>query len=134
MNVVDAGGWIEYFTDGPAAVSLVNPIQRTDELLVPTLTLFEVYRHVLRNTDRASALRAAAAMRKGRVVELDASLALEAAEFAVKHELPHSAAVAFAVARAHDAILWTLDHGLAGLPGVRVQGTALRAGSSVRGL
>lgn len=124
MNVVDASAWIEYFTDGPAAVSLVGPINRSDILLVPSITFFEVYRHILEHVGRAAALRAAAAMRAGRVVDLDHALSLEAAEFSERYDLGVEDAIAYATARAHRATLWTLEPALSGLEGVRVQGGA----------
>ena len=124
MNVVDGSAWIEYFTDGPASVSLVGPITRTDILLVPTTSIFEVYRHVLGHVDRAAALRAAAAMRAGTTVDLDHTLALEAAEYSERHDLVFPDAVSYAVARAHNATLWTVEPALAGLEGVRMQGGA----------
>jgi|ERR1700693_432813 len=46
MNVVDSSGWLEYFADGPNAAEFAKPIEATRSLLVPTLSLFEVFKRV----------------------------------------------------------------------------------------
>lgn len=59
MNVVvDSSAWIEYFIDGPNAGLFEDAIQRADELIVPSVSVLEVYRYVLREEGRAAALRA----------------------------------------------------------------------------
>ena len=45
MNVVDSSAWFEYFGDGPNAAVFAEAIESPDELVVPTLTLFEVFEH-----------------------------------------------------------------------------------------
>ena len=45
--VVDSSGWLEYFADGPSAEFFAPPIEATGDLLVPTLSLYEVFKRVL---------------------------------------------------------------------------------------
>ena len=47
MNVVDSSGWLEYFADGPNASVFAPPIEAIDDLLVPTLSLYEVFKRVV---------------------------------------------------------------------------------------
>jgi len=72
MNVVDSSGWLEYFADGPNADKFAPAIQRTRELIVPTLSIYEVFKRVLQQRSETEALRAAALMQQGRVVDLNA--------------------------------------------------------------
>ena len=51
MNVVDSSAWLEYFADGSNASFFARPIEATDELLVPTLTIYEVFKRVLQQRD-----------------------------------------------------------------------------------
>jgi len=60
MNVVDSCGWLEYFSDGPNAGFFAPAIENTAKLLVPTLTLFEVFKCILQQRTEADALRAIA--------------------------------------------------------------------------
>ena len=119
MNLVDSSGWIEYLAGGGNAAFFLKTIESEEPLLVPALSLFEVYRHMLRHIGREEALSVIAAMRGGVVVELDDSLALEAAELSIETKLALADSIILATAYAHDAELWTQDSDFEGLEGVR---------------
>jgi predicted nucleic acid-binding protein len=119
VNVVDSSGWIEYLSGGGNASFFRRPLEGDEPTLVPTLCLFEVYRHMLRHIGREEALEVVAAMRGGVVVELDDRLALEAAELSVETKLALADSIILATARAHDAELWTQDSDFDGMAGVR---------------
>jgi toxin FitB len=119
VNVVDSSGWIEYLSGGGNAAFFRKPIEGDDPLVVPTLSLFEVYRHMLRHVGREEALNVVAAMRGGVVVDLDDRLALEAAELSVEAQLALADSILLATARAHGADFWTQDSDFEGLAGVR---------------
>jgi predicted nucleic acid-binding protein len=118
LNVVDSSAWIEFFVDGPNARFFEKPIRNSAELLVPSITVFEVYRYILKLRGREDALAAAAAMRQGRTVELDDALAMEAAELSLARGLPLADSVIYASAMLHSATLWTQDADFEGLEGV----------------
>jgi len=117
--VVDSSGWIEYFVDGANARFFSPAIEDAPQLLVPSISVFEVYRHVLRERGADDALRAAAALRTGQQIELDADLALTAAEVALEHRLPMADAIIYATAQMHGAVVWTQDSDFKGLEGVK---------------
>lgn len=119
MNVVDSSAWLEYFADGSNAAFFARPIEATDELLVPTLTIYEVFKRVLQQREEGDALRAVALMQQGSVVDLDARLALAAARVSLETRMPMADGVVLATARLHDATLWTQDADFERLPGVR---------------
>lgn len=109
MNVVDTCGWLEYFADGPNADFFAPAIEAVDDLLVPTLSLFEVFKRILQQRSEADALRAIALMRQGRVVELTDTLALGAARLSHELKLPLADSIIFHTARQHGAKFWTQD-------------------------
>ena len=119
MNVVDSSGWTEYLSGGGNADFFSRPIESDEPLLIPSLSLFEVYRHMLRHIGREKALNVVAAMRSGVLVELDAGLALEAAELSVETKLALADSIILATAHSHDAELWTQDSHFEGLEGIR---------------
>lgn len=119
QNVVDSSGWIEYFADGPNADRFAGPIEATGQLLVPTLSLFEVFKKLLITCDEGRALRAVAAMGQGRVIELNDALALSAARLSALEKLPMADSIMLATARAHGATLWTQDVDFRGHRGVQ---------------
>ena len=109
MNVVDSSGWIEYFVGGPNAGFFEDAIRDMDNLLVPSISVLEVYRYVLRKSGRDEALAVAATMRQGRAVSLDGGLTIEAADIGANLGLPLADSSNYASALAHDATLWTQD-------------------------
>jgi predicted nucleic acid-binding protein len=119
VNVVDSSAWLEYFADGPNATRFAAPIEQPDTLVVPSITLLEVFKRVVLQRDEGAALQCVAVMQQGRVVELDAALALQAAQTSLRHRLPLADSVVYATARRARAILWTQDADFEPLPEVR---------------
>lgn len=119
MNVVDSSGWLEYFAGGPNAGFLARAIETTRDLIVPTLSVYEVFKRVLQQRGEGDALQAVAVMQLGAVKELSSTLALNAARLSVDHRLPMADSIMLATARAFDATLWTQDADFDGVPGVR---------------
>ena len=118
MNVVDSSAWLEYFADGPNADVFADAIETTAELIVPTISLYEVFKRVLQQRGEAAALQAAALMQQGELVELTEPLALSAASLGNQYGLPLADSIIYATARAHQADLWTQDADFKGLPHV----------------
>ena len=119
MNVVDSSGWLEYFADGPNAAFFAAAIEKPANLVVPTISLYEVFKRVLQQRDHGEALQVVAVMRQGRVADLTESLALASARLSVKHGLPMADSIMLATAQMWEAVLWTQDSDFEGLPGVR---------------
>lgn len=118
MNLVDSSAWLEYFANGPNAGFFAPAIEKTSELLVPSLALYEVFKRVLQQRDEGAALQAVAVMQQGTVVDLDAPLALIAARLSTERHLPMADSVILATAQAHAAVLWTQDVDFKGMSGV----------------
>jgi predicted nucleic acid-binding protein len=119
MNVVDSSAWIEFFNGGPNAEYFEPAILATEELVVPTIVLLEVYKHIRRHQGRDEALSAVAGMKQGQVQDLDEHLALFSAELGAEVGLPLADSVILATARLHDAVLWTQDSDFEGMDSVR---------------
>ncbi|MEK6299697.1 MAG: type II toxin-antitoxin system VapC family toxin [Acidobacteriota bacterium] len=119
MNVVDSSGWLEYFANGPNADFFAPAVEDTSNLIVPSITIFEVFKRVLQQRSESDALQVAALMQEGRVVDLDVSIALQAVRVSVDHKLPLADSIILATALANNAVLWTQDADFDGLPGVQ---------------
>jgi predicted nucleic acid-binding protein len=119
MNVVDSGGWLEYFADGPNADFFAQAIEAVTDLVVPTLSLYEVFKRVLQQRGEGDALQAVAVMIQGNVIDLDMDLALSAAKVSVELELPMADSVMLATAQAGGATLWTQDADFEEIAGVQ---------------
>ena len=119
MNLVDSCGWLEYLADGPNATFFAPAIENTEELLVPTLCILEVFKRVLQQRGEDAALQAAALMQQGQVIDLDSGTAVTAAKIGHDIKLPLADAVIVATARIHHAVIWTQDSDLKDVEGVK---------------
>jgi toxin FitB len=115
MNVVDSSGWLEYFADGANADFFAPAIEKTTELVVPTVSIFEVFKRMRQQKGNEFALQAVTAMMQGQVVELDSTLALSAARLSGDLKMPMADSMILATAKAFDAELWTQDADLKGI-------------------
>ncbi len=119
MNVVDSSGWLEYFADGGNAGFFAPAIEATAKLIVPSISVYEVFKRVLQQRNESDALQAVALMQQGQVVELSAALALSAARLSVENRLPMADSIMLATANAHRATLWTQDADFDQIKGVK---------------
>jgi len=119
VNLVDSSGWLEYLADGSNADFFANSILATADLLVPTLSLYEVFKRVLQQRGEDDALQAVALMQQGMIVELSDSLALSAARISLNDKIPMADSIMLATARAYGATLWSQDSDFENIAGVR---------------
>ena len=119
MNLVDSCGWLEYFAERPNADFFAPALEAPTELVVPTISVYEVFKRVAQQRGESDALQAVALMQQGSVVDLTAPIALEAARTSVALGLPMADSVMLATARSFEATLWTQDSDFEGVEGVR---------------
>ena len=115
LNVVDSSGWLEYFVGTDRAVLFAPAVEDPVNLIVPVISIYEVFKKILRERGEDDALQAASAMQTGRIVDLDMSLALESA----RYSLPMADSIIYATALRFEAMLWTQDDDFKKLPNVR---------------
>lgn len=119
MNIVDSSAWLAYFADEGNAREFEPVLKDSASLLVPAVTLYEVFKVVFREAGEHAALLAVSAMQKGLVVDLSAQLATAAARLSLTHALPMADSIILATAQSHNATIWTQDLHFKPLPGVR---------------
>ena len=119
MNVVDSSAWLAYFADEPNAQHFASAIESPDSLIVPSITLLEVFKKVAQQRGEGPALQYVAVMQQGRVVDLGAGLALLAATLGARHKLPLADSIIYATAQQGNALVWTQDADFEGLPNVK---------------
>ena len=114
-NVVDSSGWLEYFTGSDRASLFAPAIEDTENLIVPVISVYEVFKKVLRERGEDDALQVASMMQVGHLIEVDFALALEAG----RHPLPLADSLIYATAMRQQATLWTQDEHFKNFPNVR---------------
>ncbi|MBT4289990.1 MAG: type II toxin-antitoxin system VapC family toxin [Deltaproteobacteria bacterium] len=109
MNIVDSSGWLEFFSDGPNANEFSVPLSDTDSLIVPSISIFEVFKVVLRERDEDSALVAVSLMNQGKVIDLNFEISIQAAKFSHDFKLPMADSIILTTAYIYNAAVWTQD-------------------------
>lgn len=118
MILADSSVWLAFFADEPGADRFAEALSRPADVLVPTIVLHEVFKVVLRGAGEGAAFRAAAALRRGRMVDLDSTVAVLAARLAVDHRLPTADSLIYATAQQCGVVVWTQDTHFRDLPDV----------------
>lgn len=119
MNLVDSSGWIEYFVEGTQAAQFSKAIEQTENLIIPTLAIYEVFKYLLRESEENKAWNAVRAMQVGRVIALDTDISLQAAQISLRFKLSLADSIILATARAYNATLWTQDVDFKEMEGVK---------------
>lgn len=123
-NTVDSSAWVEYFMDGPNAAFFAPAIENTEQLMVPSISLHEVFKNTLQHQSEGDALKAIALMKQGCVCDLNEEVALNAARLSFQMKLPMVESIMLATARSRNARLWTQDERLRGIDGVTFKAKA----------
>ncbi len=120
MILLDSSAWIEFLTDGPAAPRIAKEMSSPSQILTPTLVLYEVYKKLKRERGEEAALSAVAQLNQTRIVPLDDSLALGAADISLAFALPMADSIIAATAKVHEAKILTLDNDFRKIPWAEV--------------
>ena len=119
MNIVDTSGWLAYFADEPNAKHFIAPLRETASLVVPTVSIYEVFKVVLRESRENEALQAVVAMQKGTVVDLTPAIAIAASKLSLECNVPMADSIILATAKKYNAVLWTQDSDFMNVEGVK---------------
>lgn len=119
MNVVDSSAWLSYFAGDANAEIFAEPIENLEKLIVPSITITEVFKYILRQCDENKALEAIAHMNQGKVISLDNALAIEAAKYGIDYKLPLADSIIYATGQKFNALIWTQDADFKALDGVK---------------
>jgi toxin FitB len=119
MNIVDSSGWLEYFSGGANSEKFSAPLQNPSSLIVPVITIYEVFKVALRESGENEALQAVAAMQKGTIIDLTTSIAINASRLSLQYSLPVADSIILSTAQAYKCLIWTQDSDFVNLPGVK---------------
>lgn len=118
-NVVDSSGWLEYFADASNARFFAPAIENAKDLIVPTISILEVFKHVMRECGEKQALESINCMFRGTLVDLTLEISLSAAKLGLQHKIPLADSVILATALSYEAVVWSQDADFKDLPNVK---------------
>lgn len=70
MNLVDSSGWLEYLSASKNAKNFAEAIENTEELLVSSINIYEIYNKILKEKDENTALQIFGLMKQAKVIEM----------------------------------------------------------------
>jgi len=115
LNLIDSSGWIEYFKGSPPGAQHATRLVE-DEVLVPAVVVYEVYKYVRREIGEEAAMRAVSRLRREQVVAVDDMIAVSAAHLGPECGLAMADAMIYATALAYEATAITSDMDLGRQP------------------
>ncbi|MCL2245063.1 MAG: type II toxin-antitoxin system VapC family toxin [Treponema sp.] len=115
MNIIDSSFWLEYFAGTKAGDIVSDIVENTRELIVPVITLYEVFKKLLLERNEDDALLAVGHMKQGKVIDLTEELSLSAARISIKYKLPIADSIIYATNLKYSCTLWTQDQHFSGL-------------------
>jgi len=118
MNIIDSSCWIEYLMDSEIGASIAPVIENTNELIVPTITLYEVFKKLLLEKDEDYAQNIVSYMQTGMVIDFNSNLSIDAANISRKHKLAMADSIIYATALNYSAVIYSCDKHFENIPNV----------------
>ena len=115
LLVLDSSCWLEVFDGSTRAELFEAAASEPEKLIVPFITVYEIFKYLSRVKGAELATCAALCMQRGKVIDIGSDIALAA----VGNGLPMADSLIYATAQTQGAVVWTQDAHFDGLAGVR---------------
>ena len=119
MKVFDSSIWLAFFKGEPSAKQFFEVLENKDDIIVPTIVIFEVYKKLWKSFSKEAAIEAFAYLKMCQVREMSDAIGILAAYHGIKYQLPMADSIVFATARCFEAEFWTMDSDFAHIEGVK---------------
>jgi predicted nucleic acid-binding protein len=111
--LIDSWAWIEYWKGGQAAAEAAKHIEGTENAIISSVNLAEVYFWVFKQYGEEMAeAKSRSMLRRSHVIAVDIPIATSAARLKAEHKLGLADSFVLATARSADATLVTGDSDL----------------------
>jgi predicted nucleic acid-binding protein len=115
MNIIDSSFWLEYFAGTDSGNIVSEIVEDTNSLIIPTITLYEVFKKLLLETTEDDALFCRAHLKQGNIINLNDELSLFASKLSLEFKLPMADSIIYATNLKYNCVLWTQDRHFSGL-------------------
>ncbi len=109
MNLVDSSGWLEYLSDGKNSKLFAPAIEKTNELIVSTINIYEIYKKILLERDESTAIQVVGIMQQAKVIEVSSIISIQAAKLSYERKIPMADSLIYTTAKLNNAMVWTQD-------------------------
>ena len=119
MNIVDSSGWMAYLINEESAEIFAPIIQDTANLLVSSISLYEVYKKLTTKIDERLAINGIVLMKQVNVIPVTEEIALNAAKLSIEKKIPMADSIIYTTGILNNATVWTQDCDFINLPNVK---------------
>ncbi|MCL2243925.1 MAG: type II toxin-antitoxin system VapC family toxin [Treponema sp.] len=119
MNVIDSSCWLEYLMNTEIGANIAPVIENQDELIVPTITIYEVYKKLTAEKSKEYAQEVVSYMKNGTVIDLNAGISIYAADISKKYKLAMADSIIYATSILYTSTVFSCDKHFKDLPNVR---------------
>jgi predicted nucleic acid-binding protein len=119
MNIADSSCWIEYLTGSEIGAAVAPLIENPAELIIPVITIYEVYKKLTAEKGEQYANQVASYMQTGTVIEMTAELSISAARISRTYKLPMADSIIYATSLASRSTIWTCDRHFKDIPDIQ---------------
>jgi len=109
LILLDSSIWLEYLSGGPLKDTVEGYFSNRNEIVTPSIVLYEVYKKLRQGCDEDDVLIAAGQIKDTKVIPLTEKIALTAADFSLEHSLAMADAIIYATAFEHGCKIVTSD-------------------------
>ena len=109
MNLVDSSGWLEYLSDGKNSKLFAPAIEKTNELIVSIINIYEIYKKILLERDESTAIQVVGIMQQAKVIEVSSIISIQAAKLSYERKIPMADSLIYTTAKLNHAMVWTQD-------------------------
>jgi len=109
MNLVDSSGWLEYLSDGKNSKLFAPAIEKTNELIVSIINIYEIYKKILLERDESTAIQVVGIMQQAKVIEVSPLISIQAAKLSYERKIPMADSLIYTTAKLNHAMVWTQD-------------------------
>jgi len=118
-HCLDSSAWIEISHGGTNARPFVDAIHDMSQVVISTITIFEVWKYTMTHADATRAQLIYELLQQGILVAPDAEISIRAAQISIRHKMAMADCLIYATSQIHRATLWTQDADFKDLPNVR---------------
>ena len=119
LHIIDTCGWLEYIAETSNAKNFEKAILDTNNLIVPAIVIYEVFKKICLDYNEDTALEVIAELKQGRVIEINETISIYAAKLSIEKKLPMADALIYATGLLFKATIYTQDNHFENLPGVK---------------
>lgn len=120
MIILDSSAWLEYFAGSKYSESIVEFAENPEILIVPSITLYEVFKVINKQFSVSEAEKSTEFMSLGKIIGLNKDIAIAADKISIQKSIPMADSIIYATGKIYEAKIYTFDYDFNNLDNVEI--------------